>query len=565
MTPILALEQVSKQYPGVVALDRVDFTLERGEVRALLGKNGAGKSTLVKMLSGAVHPDSGAIRIDGQPVTIADPQDAFKQGIYTVYQEMSLVPGLTVAENILLGRWPRQQRAGPVGHRPQEGPAHRQGRARPARSLDQPGPGGRPAERGAAATGRDRQGALDAARACSCSTNRPARWPPVKWMSCTKSSASWPSRARPSSTSPIACRKSPTLPTTSRCCATAGLIGTITAAGSHARPHRPDDDRRGLAAHRMRGEPTQVGEVKLAVKNLNRGGVLKDVSFEVRGGEVLGLAGLLGSGRTELVRAIFGLDTMDSGEIYVKGERVVHPDAGEHEGAQSRLDARRPQATGAGSALLRARQPDHGQHGPLQRQRRAATRQGERAGRQRWSSRWRSRRPACTWPAQTLSGGNQQKVVVGNWLNTLPEVLLMDEPTRGIDIQAKEQIFSLVRDLAAQGLAVVFISSEIEEVLDVADRILVMHEGRITAEVEARRDRPGATACDGDGGNRIMIKTAEVKTKPAWQSRAGELLSRAGLLLGRDYPVRRAVGRSRRTSPPRATCSTCCAPSRSTA
>ncbi len=107
MTPILALEQVSKEYPGVVALDGVDFTLERGEVRALLGKNGAGKSTLVKVLSGAVHPDSGAIRIDGQPVNIADPQDAFKQGIYTVYQEMSLVPGLTVAENILLGRWPR--------------------------------------------------------------------------------------------------------------------------------------------------------------------------------------------------------------------------------------------------------------------------------------------------------------------------------------------------------------------------------------------------------------------------------------------------------------------------
>jgi ABC-type sugar transport system ATPase subunit len=198
---------------------------------------------------------------------------------------------------------------------------------------------------------------------------------------------------------------------------------------------------------------------------------------------VLGLAGLLGSGRTELVRAIFGLDSVDAGEIYVKGERVGRPtpeNMKNHKVALTPEDRKRQGLVlpfSVSDNLTLASMDRFSVSGVLQRAR----------GQEMAAAMVQSmaiKTPGLHVAAQTLSGGNQQKVVVGNWLNTLPEVLLMDEPTRGIDIQAKEQIFSLVRDLATQGLAVVFISSEIEEVLDVADRILVMREGRIVAEVK---------------------------------------------------------------------------------
>ncbi len=233
----------------------------------------------------------------------------------------------------------------------------------------------------------------------------------------------------------------------------------------------------------MRGGRTQVGEVKLAVKNLNRGAVLKDVSFEVRGGEVLGLAGLLGSGRTELVRAIFGLDAVDSGEITVKGKRVSHPTP---ENMKANKVGLTPEDRKRQGLVLPFSVRDNLTIAAMDRFSVSGVLQRAKANTlaQEMVQSMAIKTPNLNVAAQTLSGGNQQKVVVGNWLNTLPEVLLMDEPTRGIDIQAKEQIFSLVRDLATQGLAVVFISSEIEEVLDVADRILVMHDGGITAEVK---------------------------------------------------------------------------------
>jgi ribose transport system ATP-binding protein len=227
------------------------------------------------------------------------------------------------------------------------------------------------------------------------------------------------------------------------------------------------------------GEP---GEVKLAVRNLNREGLLHDVSFEVRGGEVLGIAGLLGSGRTELVRSIFGLDKVDGGEICVNGKIVSRPSpiTMKSHGIGLTPEDRKRQGLvlifSVQDNLTQASLNRFSVQGILQRAR------GTALARDMVKS-LDIKTPGLGVATNTLSGGNQQKVVVGNWLNTLPEILLMDEPTRGIDIQAKEQIFHLVRDLASQGIAVVFISSEIEEVLDVADRILIMNQGRVTGEV----------------------------------------------------------------------------------
>lgn len=481
MTPILALEQVSKHYPGVVALDAVDFNLERGEVRALLGKNGAGKSTLVKVLSGAVHPDSGVIRIDGQPVQIVDPKDAFKQGIYTVYQEMSLVPGLTVAENILLGRWPRQSILGlSVINRRKVRPIARAALDQLEVSLNLDQEVGRLSvaqqqlvEIAKALSMHPRVLVLDEPTSALASGEVDVLHKVVRKLAEQGQAIIYVTHRL---------QEIPRVADNVTVLRDGQLIGTIT--GQEATPGRIAQMMIGSDWQRTkRGGRMQVGEIKLAVKNLSRDGVLKDVSFDVRGGEVLGLAGLLGSGRTELVRAIFGLDKADSGEILVRGERVAHPSPETmkaHKVGLTPEDRKRQGLVLPFSVrdnLTIAAMDRFSISGVLQRAKANAL---AAAMVQSMSIKT----PGLNVPAATLSGGNQQKVVVGNWLNTLPEVLLMDEPTRGIDIQAKEQIFSLVRDLAAQGLAVVFISSEIEEVLDVADRILVMHEGRVTAEVK---------------------------------------------------------------------------------
>ena len=324
MTPILALEQVSKQYPGVVALDRVDFNLEQGEVRALLGKNGAGKSTLVKILSGAVHPDSGTIRIDGQPVTIADPQDAFEQGICTVYQEMSLVPGLTVAENILLGRWPHRRRAGPVRHQPLKGPADRQGRARPTRSLDQSGRGGWPAQRGTTATDRNRQGAsrcsprvlvLDEPTSALASGEVDVLHRVVRRLAEQGQAIIYVTHRL---------QEIPHVADSVTVLRDGRLIGTITA--QEATPARIAKMMIGSDWQRTEwGGQTQVGEVKLAVQKPEprRGAERHFVRGARRRGARARRPAGLGPHRARARH--FRAGPGGRGEIYVKGERVSHP------------------------------------------------------------------------------------------------------------------------------------------------------------------------------------------------------------------------------------------------
>jgi ABC-type sugar transport system ATPase subunit len=227
---------------------------------------------------------------------------------------------------------------------------------------------------------------------------------------------------------------------------------------------------------------SQAGEVKLSVIDLNREGILHDISFDLHAGEVLGIAGLLGSGRTELLRAIFGLDPIDSGEITVNGRLVPDPNpiTMKAQGVGLTPEDRKRQGLvlpfPVRQNLTLASLHRVSNRGILRTRR-------ERSLAEKMVTDIQIVTPQLDARTETLSGGNQQKVVIGNWLNTLPDVLIMDEPTRGIDIQAKEQVFSLVRDLARQGLAVLFVSSELEEVLDVADRILIMNRGRITGEI----------------------------------------------------------------------------------
>jgi ribose transport system ATP-binding protein len=480
MAPILSLEAITKRYPGVVALDDVDFAVDAGEVRALLGKNGAGKSTLVKILSGAVRQDSGDICVDGQPVHIDKPSDAFERRICTVYQELSLVPGLTVAENILLGRWPRQRIVG-------LSVIDRKAIRKIARSaLDQLEIKINLDETVARLSVAQQQ-LVEIAKAISFDPRVLVLDEPTSALASGevdiihKVVRRLAAQGRAIIYVTHRLQEIPYVADSVTVLRDGMNIGTIPVA--EATPARIANMMIGADWQRTQwGKNAEMGEVVLSVRNLVQRGVLHDISFDLRAGEVLGIAGLMGSGRTELVRAIFGRDPIDSGEIRVHGTVVSHPAPGTMKGLGLGLTPEDRKRQGlilpftVGDNLTLASLQRVSVRGILQR-----PRQQVLAQKMVDSLDIKTRNLGTLM--STLSGGNQQKVVIGNWLNTEPEILLMDEPTRGIDIQAKEQIFRLVRDLAGRGIGVLFISSEIEEVLDVADRILIMNQGHITGEV----------------------------------------------------------------------------------
>lgn len=481
MAPILKLDKITKQYPGVVALDNVDFTLQTGEVCALLGKNGAGKSTLIKVLSGVVTPDSGQIIIDGKPVIMSSARDAFAQGIYTVYQEMSLIPSLSVAENILLGRWKRSKFLGMI-------PTidFKAMRRIAAETLEQLEVDIDP-KRLVSQLNIAQQQVVEIAKALSFNPRVFVLDEP------TSSLASQEVEVLHKIVRRLALQGRAVIYVTHRLQEIPHVADTVTVlrdgrnAGSisveEATPERISHLMIGFDWKRVAREHNKAaGPVRLSVNNLCREDVLADVSLEVRGGEVVGIAGLLGSGRTELLRAIFGRDPIDSGTITVDGKRLHHlsPQTLKMHGVGLTPEDRKRQGL-----VLSAPVRSNVTLACLNRISRGGVLdfQQETQLAQAMVNSMAIKTSSLYTRTGTLSGGNQQKVVIGNWLNTQPAVLMMDEPTRGIDIQAKEQIFQLMRKLAQEGLAVLFVSSEIEEVLDVSDRILIMNGGRVTGEV----------------------------------------------------------------------------------
>lgn len=481
MPPILTLENVTKIYPGVVALQDVSLSIDPGEVRVLLGKNGAGKSTAVKILSGAIQPDQGHISIDGQLVHFHTPHDAFAAGLCTVYQELSLIPGLTVAENITMGRWPLKRWLGIEV-------IDRDAIRRIAQdALDQLEVHIDLNEKVSRLTIAHQQ-LVEIAKAISFNPRILMLDEPTSALSSGEVDVLHTVVRRLAAQGRAIIYVTHRLQEVPRIAHSVTVlrdsrhVGTIPV--TDATPQRIATMMFGEGFRRTeRGAATAPGEVKLSVRNLIRGEVLCDISFDLCAGEVLGIAGLMGAGRTELLRAIFGLDPVDSGQILVDGQIVDKPMPGKMKmlGVGLTPEDRKRQGLvlpfSVQDNLTLASLHRVSQNGVLQPVLERALASDRVEGID-------IKTPGLDTKTRTLSGGNQQKVVVGNWLNTLPSVLMMDEPSRGIDIQAKEQIFTLVRELARQGLAVLFVSSEIEEVLDVADRILIMSQGRITGEVK---------------------------------------------------------------------------------
>src|SRR5438132_2498416 len=490
-SPVLQLTGISKRFGAVQALTDVDLALFAGEVHALVGENGAGKSTLVKILAGIHQPDAGHMRLKERELVLSGPAAARDLGIAVIHQHPNLFPDLTVAENVFVGRLPRNS----------------------VRGVDW-GELNKSAER------------LFATLGVKQSVSVPVRGLSVADQQLVEIANSLSLDARvlvmDEPTAALSGREVQRLFTIIRQLRGRGVailfvdhrmeeVFEIADRVSVLRDGRhvitapiseltPADAIRHMVGRRLetlfpKGQ-APIGEVALEVRGLSRSGVFADVSFQVRRGEIVGLAGLVGAGRTEVARVLFGIDHADAGEILVTGKHadiksptdamrlgiVYVPEDRHEQGLVLDFSISANVSLPIVHRLSRLLMIDRAQEGRL-----AAD----------YSKQLQVRSTGVNQAASGLSGGNQQKVVIAKWLATRPTILLLDEPTQGVDIGAKAEVHRIISQLAAQGMAIVLISSELLEVLGMADRVVVLHEGRIAAEFgrdEASQERNMAAA-----------------------------------------------------------------------
>jgi rhamnose transport system ATP-binding protein len=476
-TPRLELRHASKSFGRVRALGDGSLALWPGEVHALLGENGAGKSTLVKLLAGVYQPDSGELLVDGVARTFANPAEARDAGLAVIYQEPTLFADLSIAENIYMGRQPRD-RIGRIRYDEMN---------REVDALLQSLGVNLRAERLVRGLSIADQQVVEIAKALSLNANVLIMDEPTAALSLTEVERLFAIvralRERDAAILFITHRLDEVFALTRRL--------TIMRDGMKVFDSMTTDMTIDSIVSKMVGRDLDTfypkadvppGEVRLSVRGLTRDGVFKNISFDVHAGEIVALAGLVGAGRSEVARAIFGIDPVDAGEVKIAGKtlQLGRPQAAVRAGLALVPEDRRAQ--GLALELSIARNASLTVLGRLVKHGLISARSETNLASD-WGKRLRLKASDLDAPVGTLSGGNQQKVVLGKWLATGPKVLIIDEPTRGIDVGAKAEVYKTLADLVREGMAVLMISSELPEVLGMADRILVMHEGRISADI----------------------------------------------------------------------------------
>ncbi|MED4866779.1 sugar ABC transporter ATP-binding protein [Heyndrickxia faecalis] len=478
---LLKMEGISKTFPGVKALSNVRFDLYEGEVHALLGENGAGKSTLMKILTGIYQKDEGTIEYLGEQIEVKDIREAQKLGISMIHQELNLAPHLTVAQNIFIGREPK----GSLGLFLDEKKLNNEAQ----KLFDRLNINLNPRELVGNLTVAKQQ-MVEIAKALSFDSKVLIMDEPTAALTDAEIEALFVMirklRADGVGVIYISHRMEELQKITDRL----SIMRDGTYVGTLNTKDATIDQIIGMMVgrkidyNRKPAIKQSSKEVVLEVKNLNRGRAIKDVSFSLHKGEILGFAGLMGAGRTEVARAIFGADRLDSGEIFIKGQKVQinsPEDAVNHgigylseDRKQFGLMVDMDVKTNIVMASMKDFQRPLGWiNAPKMKQ------QSEKM-----VQRLRIKTPSIKQTVKNLSGGNQQKVIIGKWLIRDTDIFIFDEPTRGIDIGAKDEIYRLLDELAQQGKSIMMISSELPEILRLSHRIIVMCEGRITGKLE---------------------------------------------------------------------------------
>lgn len=477
---VVEMKGIRKEFPGVVALDNVGFNLRKGEVHALVGENGAGKSTLIKILAGAHQADHGDVYVNGQKVNILSPRHAQELGISVIYQEFNLIPYLSVAENIFLGRESMSARYF-INNRDNRARA-REVLDRLELDVD--------VDETVAELGVAQRQMVEVAKALSMQANIIVMDEPTSALGNREIEQLFKTiekmKAQGISVIYISHRLEELWQIADRV--------TVLRDGQYIATTDIDKlDKEQLIKQMVGRDLTEqfpernvrIGEEMLRVENLSKAGVLKDVSFRVRRGEVVGFAGLVGSGRTELMRCLFGADRFDTGKVYLNNQEVQIKsprDAISH-GIGFITEDRQ----GQGLMLVRPVKENITITALDQVIKKLFIDYEEEtnvAG--DMVERLRIRTPGLEQEVRYLSGGNQQKVVIAKWLLEKARILIFDEPTRGIDVGAKKEVYSLINELVGQGVGVIMVSSELPEVLGMSDRIYVMSAGRITGELSAQ-------------------------------------------------------------------------------
>ncbi len=476
--PSVAFESISKRFGGVQALDDVSFGIAPGECHALVGENGAGKSTLGKVLAGIHRPDGGTLRVGGRVMVFRSPRDAACAGIGMVHQELAFCPDLSVAENLRLGRYPRRMRC-LLDRRAMEEQA-RQLLGELGVDLDV-----RQTMRHLS-TGQEQL--VQTAAAVGTGARILVFDEPTSSLSQAESESLFELMGRLRQSGVTMIYVSHRMPEVLRLSDRISVLRDGRYAGTLTRAEATENKivqmmvGRAIAHYRPAPPASAPGPVRMRVKGLSSPGKFENVSFEIRAGEIVGMAGLVGAGRSEVAQAVFGLDSRAQGEVEVDGHLLRGGSAGEamrngiglvpedrkRQGLVLSMSCRRNFSLVILDRLSRWGLLNHRQE----------AREAESL-----LARLSVKAPSIETPVASLSGGNQQKVVMAKWLARQLKVLMVDEPTRGVDVGAKAALHELIDELARQGLAILLISSELPEVLSLSSRILVMRDGRIAGEV----------------------------------------------------------------------------------
>ncbi|MEI2628277.1 sugar ABC transporter ATP-binding protein [Erwinia aphidicola] len=470
----LEAEGISKFFPGVKALSNVSFRIKPGTVHALMGENGAGKSTLMKCLIGIYRPDEGLIRIKGEPVQFTDTLDALRSGISMIHQELNLVPHMTVAENIWLGREP--MKFGFVDH----GKLNRLTkdllvklniRLRPEQMVGD--------------LSIASQQMVEIAKAVSWNSDIVIMDEPTSALTETEVAHLFTIirdlRSQGKAIIYISHKMDEIFAITDE----VSVFRDGAWVGSN---ETTNYTRQSLITQMVGRELTQlfpktdsnIGEDVLTVRNLTRNGVFQDISFSVRRGEILGVAGLVGAGRSEVMESLFGMTSTDSGEILIDGvpTTIDSPASAIEKGLAFLTEDRKKSGLFLVLSVMEnmsiVKMTDYSAKGGFVNHGNMAKDCLEQI------KRLNIKTPTMDQIINNLSGGNQQKVLIARWLLAQPKILILDEPTRGIDVGAKAEIYRLISELASRGVAIIMVSSELPEIIGMSDRVMVMHGGRIT-------------------------------------------------------------------------------------